>query len=156
MAKTITLELRPEDAEPMLRQAADDAAKFGGWCDHITRRTVDMPWASAMLGRDDFDKNKQEWQSRFLQAKRIVEAFGVEYEATSEQETLTTYIPDKVLKSHLVKVAGMTWRHIDKSMPDPKNARPRYAKAVHAEACKQAADRVVRRWREILMMARAA
>lgn len=140
--KTVTLDLRIEDAEPILRTYAEIAAKYGALCDHITPRTVERPSHSIPLA-----DCKKDWNDKFLRAKRIVESFGIEYEMTSEAETLTTYIPDKVLKSHLVKIAGMTFRHIDKSKPDPKNARPQYRSGVHAEACRQAADRAVRKWR---------
>jgi hypothetical protein len=137
----ITLELRAADAEPILREAAEHAAMYGAWCDHFTRRTVNAPF-----GSDNFDDRKRLWQERFLRAKRIVAAFGIEYEQTSEEETLTVYVPDKVLKSHIVKAGGIAFRHIDKSVPDPKNAQPAYRKEVHREACRAAADRVVRRW----------
>lgn len=149
--KTITLDIRTEDAEPILRQYAELAARYGALVDHMTKRTVGRPSSSLPL-----DECKAEWQEKFLRAKRIVESFGVDYEMTTAEETLTTYIPDKVLKSHLVKVAGVTFRHVDKSIPDPKNAMPQYRSGVHAEACKAAADRVVRRWRAALAEVREA
>lgn len=149
MAKTVTLTLRADDAEPILREAAKDAAKFGAWCDYITKRTVNSP------ARNENSSNlvdiKRAWQTKFLTAKRVVESFGVEYEPTSEQETLGVYIPIKVLKSHAVNLGGLArLRHIDESEPDPANARPEYQPMIHSEACKQAAERVVRKWRETL------
>lgn len=140
MAKTITLELRMEDAEPILREAAYEAAKYGAWCDYITPRTYNPPVRVTPEARAG-------WATRFLRAKRIVESFGVEYEPTSESETLTVHIPDKVLKSHLVKIAGMTFRHVDESVSDPKRAMPEHRREVHSQACHAAADRVVRAWK---------
>jgi hypothetical protein len=145
MSKTINLVMRADDAEPILWDAARQAAKYGAWADYITRRTVNPP--------QDL-RHRGEWQEKFLQAKRLVEAFGVEYERVSEEETLGVYIPHKVLKSHLVKVAGMTMRHVDKSVPDPKNAMPQYSSGICSEACKAAADRVVRAWRSTLEVPR--
>jgi hypothetical protein len=69
---------------------------------------------------DRLAEEKKEWLARFLAAKRIVEAFGVEYEPTSEAETMTVHFPMKSQK----------YRH-----------------GIHAEACRQAAKRVVRTWR---------
>jgi len=143
-AKTITLDLLAEDAEPILREAAQLAARRSAQLDHITRQTVDAPYTVPTK----LEEARAAWRVEFLRAKRMVEAFGVEYEATSEAETMGVYIPDKVLKSHLRKVGAFTFRHIDKSVPDPKNARPRYLRGIHYEACAQAADRVVRRWRQ--------
>lgn len=144
--KNITLTIRADDAEPILLKAAEDAAKYGAWCDHITIRTYNAPrWRGMKLA-----DAKKEWMAKFLQAKRIVESFGIEYEQTSEPETLTIYIPTKVLKSHIVEIAGLRMRHVDKSVPDPKNAVPEYRSDVHAEACRQAAKRAVRKWKETL------
>lgn len=151
MRKQIALSLRVDDAEPILRQAAYDAAKFGAWCDYFDRRTVMRPQSS-----EPIEVAKKNWLAAFLSAKRIVEAFGVEYEPTSEEETLGVYIPIKVVKSHTVKIAGFAFEHVDKSVPDPKNARPQYKSGVHAEACRQAADRVVRRWQAMLHEAATA
>jgi len=149
---TITLALRAEDAEPILRLHAELAARYGAFCDHITRKTVERPNAYTPI-----EEARAEWLAKFLQAKRVVESFGLEYEPTSEAETLTVYVPDKVLKSRIVKgVAGMSFRLIDKSVPDPKNARPKWRGGVHQEACRHAAERVVRRWRAALAQAAAA
>lgn len=150
MRKTITLELRTEDAEPLLREAAERAAKYGAFLDNFTKRTYMVPRSGPI------EDAREVWKAKFLKAKRMVEAFGVEYEPTSEGETLTIYIPDKVLKSHLVKIAGVTLRHIDKSEPDFKNPLPCYRGGTHEEACRQAADRVVRRWRAMIEQAKAA
>lgn len=144
--KTITLELRPEDAEPILREAAYKTALYGGRWLHVTRRCVNRPGVSS----GDFESASKEWHREYLAAERLVEAFGVEPETTSEGETLTVYVPDIVLKSHIVDLGrGMKFRHIDSSKPDPnrKNWRPEYRRGVHEEAARQAADRVVRRWR---------
>jgi hypothetical protein len=145
MTDKVTLTLRADDAEPILREAAREAASYSALCDHMTKRTVGLP-----CHVKNIDERKKEWQAAFLRAKRIVESFGVEYDATSEAETLGVYIPDKVLKSHIVRVAGVAFRRVDKSVPDPKNAMPLFRGAVHSEACKAAAARVVGRWRKTL------
>jgi hypothetical protein len=152
---TITLELRLEDAEPILRKAAYDAALYGGRWLHITRRCVNRPGS---ISDATFDATAAEWQRQYLAAERMVEAFGIEPETTSEGETLTVYVPDIVLKSHVVQMAGMAFRHIDKSKPDAnrKNWRPEYRRGVHEEAARQAAERVVRRWRDAIAVAKAA
>lgn len=145
MAKTITLELRPEDAEPILRQAADDAAKFGAWVDYIDRRTYDSP-----KGRGEtLEEAKKRWRGKFLAAKRIVEAFGVDYEPTSEEEALGVYFHYVGGSRKLKKIGGIAFNVVTGSRPDFSNPHPQYRKEIHAEACRQAADRVVRRWRAI-------
>jgi hypothetical protein len=149
MNTKVTVALQADDAEPILRKAAYDAAKYGAWCDHINRRVYNLPVTPT-------EENRKHWQQCFLRAKRTVEGFGVDYEPTSEAETLSVHWPDKVLKSHLVNVAGMRFRHIDKSVSDPKNAMPSYRGEVHSQACHAAAERVVRAWRETLQLARAA
>lgn len=149
MSKTfpmVSISLAPADAEVILQQYAETAARYGSLGDYITRKTVDAP-GSIYLSAKHYDEAKREWHEKFLRAKRIVEAFGVECQYPTEAETLGVYIPSKVLKSHLVKVAGMTFEHVDKSAPDPKNSRPRYKGRVHAEACRAAADRVVANWK---------
>lgn len=149
MAKTIMVELRPEDAEPILRRAAYEAAKYGAWVDYIDRRTYNPPSSPTA-------ENRKRWQDWFLRAKRTVEGFGIEYEQTSEAETLTTHIPDKVLKSHIVNIGGIRFRHVDESVPDPKNIMPAYRGEVHSQACHAAADRVVRAWQATIELAKAA
>lgn len=131
----ITITLDASDLEPILRKAAHEAALYGGWVDHVTRRTYNPP--------QDL-KWQPEWKQKYLRAKRIVEAFGVEHEATSEQETLTVHYPHvggkKINRGFFVEIVG--------SAPDYKNPIPEYWRGVHANACEAAADRVVRRWRE--------
>jgi hypothetical protein len=144
--KTITLELRPADAEPILRDAARDAAMFGALGDYMTKRTMSAPIG---FGEPLADARAR-WAERFLRGKRIVEAFGVDYEPTSEAETLTVHWPDKNEKREPVNVAGMRFTRVSGGVPDPKNAIPQYRREIHAEACRQAADRVVRRWRELI------
>ena len=85
VTKNITVTLRATDIEPFLRKAAKDAALFSAWCDYITTQTHNPPSWAFMSVADA----KKEWLARFLQAKRIVESFGIEYEPTSEEETLT-------------------------------------------------------------------
>lgn len=143
--KTITIELQTEDAEPILREAAKDAARWGSLADNITRNTYDYPRGHS----ERFDDARERYRTKFIKAKRVVEAFGVEVDQPSEGETMTVYEPDIVTKSHLVKVAGVTFRHIDASKPNPKGRMPSYRRGVHEEACRQAAERVVKRWRTL-------
>ncbi len=142
----VTLELRVEDAEPILRKDAYEAAKYSAWLDHITKRTVSSPCSTSR----DFDADRKDWNLKFLSNKRLVESFGIDYEILSEQEVLGVYIPEKVLKSRIVKLAGFSIREVQKSEPDPANAQPRYQSSICLEACKQAADRVVRNWQATL------
>jgi hypothetical protein len=144
MAKPVTLTLSPQDAEPILLDAARQAALYGAWCDYITPKTVNSPgnWQ-----RDVFANQRKEWQAKFLRAKRIVEAFGVEYEPTSEEETLTVYIPNKNEKRRLRNIGGIDFTEVSGGEPDYAHPQPEYRRAVHSEACFQAAHRVVDRWR---------
>ena len=142
--KMVTLTLRAEDAEPILRQAADTAARYGAYLDHITRRTVGSP--ALYLSKTSFDDFRKEWRAKFLAAKRIVEAFGVEHEPTSEAETLTVWIGMKNEKRRPLKVAGLAMVEVSGGEHDYDNTRPEYRRDVHAQACRYAADRVVRRW----------
>jgi hypothetical protein len=146
MAKaTITLTMRPQDAEPILLDEARKAALYGAWCDYITPKTVNSPGRWNMLAED-----KKRWQAQFLRSKRIVEAFGVEYEPTSEEETLTVYIPQKNEKRRVRNIAGIGFTEVSGGEPDYAHPLPEYRKAVHHEACWQAAHRVVARWRATL------
>lgn len=150
---TITIELRTEDAEPILREAALEAARFGSLIDHVTRRTYNVRHQGHGESLEDA---KARWRQRFLKGKRMVEAFGVDYEMVSEGETLSVHWPDKVLKSTIVTVGNlMRYRRIDKSVPDPKRAMPECRGEIHEQACKAAAERTVRRWRETLTAAAA-
>lgn len=143
MPNTVTITMLCADAEPFLRTAAEEAAKFGAWIDHITLKTYHAPSRGSLSLAD----SKVEWRRQFLRAKRIVESFGVEYELTSEEETLTVYIPSKNEKRKRVMVAGMAFTEVSGGEPDYKNPQSSYRGAVHSEACRQAADRVVRRWK---------
>jgi hypothetical protein len=143
--KTITLQIRQDDAEPILRQAAMDAAKFGAWLDYITRKTVNQPSAWG----NTFEDRRKEWQEHFLKAKRMVEAFGLEVEPTSEGETLEVYIPMKNEKRKLKVIAGLAFNEVSGGEPDYAHPLPSWRRSVHEEACRQAADRVVRRWRDV-------
>jgi hypothetical protein len=147
MRTTIMLELRPDDAEPYLREAAEEAAKLGAWVDYLTRKCGNLP-----CGFDVLDERKKEWRMKFLRAKRIVEAFGVEYEQTSEEETMTVDYPTVGTKYKIVNLGPPLGRVRMGSggSPDFKHPYPSYRSGVHAEACRQAALRVVRRWRETI------
>jgi hypothetical protein len=143
--QTIAITLRADDAEPILRSHAERAARYGAYCDFITRGC--LRWPSGR-GRS-LDEHKKDWREEFLKSKRMVEAFGVDYEPTSEPETLTVdyrYIGGKVkvvdLGFELGKVGMRTG-----SVPDYKHPLPAWSGGIHEEACRQAAERVVRRWR---------
>lgn len=137
----ITLTFEASDIEPILRRAATDAARYSAYVDYFTKRTGNLPLAFS-------EKNRAEWRAQFLRAKRIVEAFGVEYEQTSEAETLTVGYP---------WVGGKTRRGelgfniTTGSVQDFKNPFPSYRREVHSQACYAAAERVVRRWWETLL-----
>ena len=145
MSKTIALALRADDAEPILRDNAERAARYGALLDHVTRKTENAP-GRRYNGDENYDAIRREWQEAFSRAKRIVESFGVEIEPIGEAEALTVRYPDIVLKSHLSKIGGMTFRHIDESRPDYKKPIPWWRGECAGEACKHAADRAVRRW----------
>lgn len=148
----ITLRLRPEDAEPILEQAARDAAYYGGWLDHVTRRTWNSP--KGMSGT--FEQAQMRWRKKYLAAKRIVEAFGVEIETTSEEETLTVIFSQVGGKKKLLRIAGMAFNEVTGSRPDYSDPRPYYRWAVHSEAAWQAASRVVRKWKALPVEPKAA
>lgn len=147
MNTKVSLTLLADDVEPFLRQAAEEAAKYSAWCDHITIKTRNSPsW-----GRMRLPDAKKEWNAKFLRAKRIVESFGVEYEPTTEAETLTVAYDHIGGKREIMKVPGIGnvgW--VTGSQPDYKHPHPSFYGGIHAEACRQAADRVVRRWRQTL------
>jgi hypothetical protein len=132
MTKTITLTLRVEDAEPILAEAAYEAAKFGSLLDYVPRKCWNSPRRSGV--RVTHEQQNEDWRARFLRAKRIVESFGLEYEQPSEAETIDMLYDEC----------------------DEKKLVPRYRGEVHREAAKAAAGRVVRRWKERLATALAA
>lgn len=147
----VTLTLRADDVEPFLRKAAYDAAMNSALCDYITPKTGNRPtWG------DSFAECRKEWQARFLRAKRIVEAFGVEYEQTSEAETMTIDWRWIGGTSKLVKVAGIAFNEVKGSQPDYKNPFPSYRGEVHSQACHAAAKRVVRNWLALIEERKAA
>ena len=149
MNKTITLELRPEDAEPILRKAAQDAAKWGALLDYATRKTGNL--RDRGYG-ESYEDARKRWQQSFIKAKRMVEAFGVEYEQTSEAEALTVdyrLVGGKVkvlnLSGSVGKVGVRTGGEFDYKHPYPA-----FRGEVHSQACYAAADRVVRKWRALI------
>lgn len=137
--QTVTLQLRADDAEPILRKAAFDAAKFGAWCDFITRKTWDAPGT--------VDSDRKTWQQNFLRAKRTVESFGVAYSPTSEEETVSVHYPHRI--GGVRKRAG-AFNVLTGSKPDMNRPEPIYRSGVHADACRAAVDRVVKAWRATL------
>lgn len=148
--KDVTVTLKVADAEPILRKAAEDAAKFGGWYDYIDRRTYNSPSRTG----EPHDKARKRWREQYLAAKRIVAAFGIEAEETSEEEALTVYHPYKGgkrvpfmdgKKPLTVPGFGIITRTVG-SEPDYNDPHPYYRGDVHAEACRQAAARTVRNW----------
>lgn len=151
--QTINLTLRADDAEPILRTAAFDAARYGSWCDYITGKTYSAPFSTS--GKTTAAQ-KADWHLRFLKAKRMVEAFGVEYQMVSEAETLTVHIPMKNQKHKPRNIAGMRFLEVVGGEPDYANPQPCFRGGVHEDACKAAADRVVRAWRELIRLGQAA
>jgi hypothetical protein len=148
MTKNITLVMRAEDAEPILRKQAEEAAKFGALLDYATRKTYGV--REQGVG-ESFDEARKRWHLRFAKAKRMVEAFGVEYEPTSEGEALTVDYRWVGGTRKIMNLPGIgPVGHISGSQPDYKNPLPAFRGEVHTEACRAAADRVVRRWREVV------
>lgn len=128
-AKTVTITIGIADSVPIVREAAFQAARCGALLDHVTRKTHESP-ASAGA----YDSYREQWREKFLRHKRICEAFGVEHETTSEQETLTVtfaYLPGRVAKQDFSKPYPTYWRD------------------VHIQACHAAAERVVRKFLEL-------
>lgn len=154
MSKTITLALRAEDAEPILRHAAKEAAEFGALLDYATRKTTGIRHRG--MG-ESYDDARRRWHQRFAKAKRMVEAFGVEYEPTSEGEALTVdyrYVGGKTKVKNIPGIGPVGWT--TGSQPDYDNPYPAFRGEIHTEACRAAADRVVRRWLASLELAKAA
>lgn len=144
--KNVTVTLRSDDAEPILFKAAFDAAKFGSYCDYITRRTGNTP-----------SGDPETWKKNFLAAKRTVEAFGIEYEQVSEQETITiafNYVGGKRKVVNMPGIGPVGWR--TGSEPDYKNPYPNFYSMVHGHACEAAARRTVRSWKALSSQAQAA
>lgn len=123
MNTKVSLTLLADDAAPILYNAAEMAARYGALCDYITIRTYDSPGRNGPSLAD----SKKEWLAKFLSAKRIVESFGVEYEPTSEGETMTVHIPDPVLwrkrhkRSERSRPIFAAWPK--KSAPSPHSAQ---------------------------------
>lgn len=153
MATFIKLTLRSDDAEPILRKAAYEAARNGALSDHMTLKTHDAPTGF----NESFIHARARWLADFLSAKRIVEAFGVEYEQTSEPETLTVwhdYVGGKRKVRNLPGIGPVAT--VTGSQPDYRHPRPAYRREVHSHACHAAAERVVRAWRQSLAQAQMA
>lgn len=154
MSKTITIALCLEDAEPMLRQAAKEAAEFGALLDYVTRKTGNVRQRN--MG-ERYDDARARWQKRYLKAKRMVEAFGIEYEPISEGEALTVgyrYVGGKTTIRRMPGIGPVQWT--EGSKPDYDHPYPEMRGEIMTQACIAAADRVVRRWREAHGLALAA
>lgn len=144
MTKTIRLALQADDAQPILWEAARTAAEFGALLDHVTRKTGGVRHRGHS---ETFDDARKRWHQRFAKAKRMVEAFGVDYEPTSEAETLTVDYRWVGGTTKVVRIPGIgPIGHTTGSKPDYAHPFPSYRGEVHAEACRKAADRVVRTW----------
>lgn len=146
MKKTVTIELPVEEAESILRSHAGIAARFGAYLDYITRRTYQMPGPEYTA----FDDRRKIWNEKYLGSLRVVRAFGIEPERTSEEETLTVHIPMKNEKRKLRVIAGMQFNEVSGGEPDYKHPIPEHRVRVHLEACIAAAERTVRKWKETL------
>ena len=149
MTDKVTLTLQVDDAEPILRSAAYDAAKYSALLDYITRKTYDAP------DRPTPDV-RELWTKRYLAAKRKVEAFGVDYEPTSEEETLTVHYPYVGGKTKRRVVGGLVFNEIVGSKQDFDHPQPAYRREGHSMACIAAAARVVRKWQASLTSERIA
>jgi uncharacterized protein YcsI (UPF0317 family) len=134
------IELRPDDAEPILFRAAFDAAKYGSYCDYITGRVS-----------HDISETPKQWREKFLSAKRVVEAFGIEYEQVSEEETLTVAFRFTGGKTKVMNLPGIGNVGIRSgSEPDYTRPYPLFRSTVHNCACEAAAQRVIQKWRASL------
>lgn len=154
MSKTITIELRLEDAEPILRHAAREAAEFGSLLDYVTRKTGNRRHQGH---GESYEDARKRWHQRFVKGKRMVESFEVEYEQVSEGETLTVDYQwvggtRKIMKIPGIGPVGVT----SGSEPDYNHPFPSCRGEIHAEACRRAAERVVCRWRAALSYAKVA
>src|SRR5690606_4802745 len=128
--------------ESVLREAAYKAALYGALTDYITRRTGNRP---SWNGAKTFEEARAAWRRQFARAKALVECFGVDYEPTSEAETLTIDYGSKPIldkKGREVIVAGL-FRRVE---TDFDQRFPAYRRHVHEAACEAAALRVVRAW----------
>jgi hypothetical protein len=132
--KGVTITLHVDDAEVMLREAAYEAAKFGALCDYATRRTSSTP----RKFKESLEDAMARWRERFIRGKRVVEAFGLEYERTSEEETMTMRAALKqVYANGIAYERGLTASAY-------KKPKQEYRGSIHDEASKQAAERVVK------------
>jgi len=134
----VTITLHVDDAEALLREAAYEAAKFGALCDYATRRTSTVP----RKFKESLDHAMARWRKRFIRGKRVVEAFGLKYERTSEEETMTMHAALK-----LGYASGIADK---RGLPASAYQKPRqqYRGSIHDE---QAAERVVKMWRSKLL-----
>lgn len=115
----VQISLRKEDAAYVLHGAAFDAAKYGALCDYMASNVSDIPSDALMLGASLVEV-KKEWTGRFLRAKRITEAFGVDYAPVTEDATVSP---------------------LSKPAPGMKPRRC-YREREHLAACEAAATRV--------------
>lgn len=144
MANVVKITLQVRDARPILWQAARDAAYYGSLTDYITLRTWNAPGA-----RKPIADLKVDWRRKFLAAKRVVNSFGVDYFAVSEEDTVNPkghvpYVGGRVKKLRLGSLGTIGMR--EGARPDPKKAEPQYKGAHHLQACDAAADKTVEFW----------
>ncbi len=151
---TVTITLRRDDAAPILREAANDAAHYGAMLDYVTRRTVDVSgrtyagqihWYTGKRTVDNFDELRKEWRDKWLRAKRIVEAFGVEPSGVSEEEAIGIQYGwlktgAKHPRENRKVRAGEGVQNYDEQWPKLRGS-------IFHEACRQAAERTVRAWK---------
>jgi hypothetical protein len=145
--KTVSVALPIEAAERILREAAKDAAYYGALVDHVTRAAGNRP--GSLKGKT-FDDARAEWRRDYLEAKRLVEAFGVEVEQTSEAETIGVGYGTKPKLGPNGRPRKLVLGMFREVETDFDKRHPEYRREVHAEACRQAAARVVRAWRSLL------
>ncbi len=140
MAKLVTISLEARDARPILDRAAYEAARYGSLVDYITLQTWNAPGSGSIADL------KVEWRRKFLAAKRVVESFGVEYVAVSEEDTVNPRGHVPYIGGKRERLAGFDFVTGAKPDPNPKNHKPQYRGAHHLEACKKAAEQTVALW----------
>lgn len=144
-AASIHLTLRVEDAEPILRQAAFDAAKFGGYLDNVPRRI----WNSPARG-SKYEESRAEWRGKYLAAKRIVEAFGVEVELADGDFVGTHYPHTKGGKREILDVGGLKFAMMKGAKTDHSRPEKQWLGVRFQEAAEAAQGRAVAKWRELV------
>lgn len=120
---------------------------YGALVDYVTQRTGGNQPERGYGYAKTFPECRENWRRKFIEAKKLVECFGVDYEPTSEEETITVGYGTKPHPdaSHRRQAAKIGFNAV---VTDYDKRHPEYRQSVHLEACQQAAKRVVRKWKE--------